>query len=53
MLLILNEPATLPLPATAAGTWRDLFSEQQLMFRAADELLVPGHGWRVLERVVG
>ncbi|RFP65222.1 DUF3459 domain-containing protein [Hymenobacter lapidiphilus] len=47
------ETAALPLPATTAGTWRDIFSEEQLMFQAEEELAVPGRGWRVLERVVG
>jgi glycosidase len=41
----------LTLPAEAAGTWRDVFSGQQLLFQAGEELPVPGHGWRVLERV--
>ncbi len=54
VLCVINssaEPQRLPLPEAAAGTWRDVFSDEQLMFRAGDELLVPAHGWRVLEKL--
>lgn len=45
--------ARLPLPTEAAGTWRDVFSGQQLPLATDEALSVPAHGWRVLERVVG
>ncbi|MBT9394311.1 DUF3459 domain-containing protein [Hymenobacter sp. NST-14] len=54
VLCVINiGPATqhLPLPAATAGTWQDVFSQDQLLFREADTLPVPAHGWRVLERV--
>lgn len=54
ILCVINtEPRETPLtlPTEAAGTWQDVFSGQRLMFQTGDELPVPGHGWRVLERV--
>ncbi|MDU0371808.1 alpha-amylase family glycosyl hydrolase [Hymenobacter endophyticus] len=53
VLCVINAEARetpLTLPAEADGTWRDVFSGQQLLFQQGDELSVPGHGWRVLER---
>ncbi|MBG8555327.1 alpha-amylase family glycosyl hydrolase [Hymenobacter guriensis] len=54
MLCVINTaPAerTLALPAAAAGSWLDVFSEEPLTLRAEAELTVPARGWRVLERV--
>lgn len=54
ILCVINTEAhetPLELPTEAAGTWQDVFSGQQLMFRPGDELAVHGYGWRVLERV--
>jgi len=54
ILCVINAEAhetPLMLPAEAAGAWRDVFSGQQLLFQPGNELPVPGHGWRVLERV--
>ncbi|RSK36212.1 alpha-amylase family glycosyl hydrolase [Hymenobacter metallilatus] len=54
VLCVINAEARetpLPISAEAAGTWQDVFSGQQLLLREGDELLVPGHGWRVLEWV--
>ncbi|MBC8085386.1 MAG: alpha-glucosidase C-terminal domain-containing protein, partial [Hymenobacter sp.] len=45
-------PLLLPLPATAAGHWSDVFSGARVELRAGLELTVDAHGWRVLERVV-
>ncbi|QIX60293.1 alpha-amylase [Hymenobacter sp. BT18] len=41
---------TLVLPELAAGTWLDVFSEQQLELRAGDVVAIPAQGWRVLEQ---
>ena len=35
------------LPAMA-GQWRDLFSDETLVFQTGQKLAVPAHGWRVL-----
>jgi glycosidase len=48
---IAAEPRPLLLPAEAAGRWRDVFSGEELNLMAGAELPVPGHGWRVLERL--
>jgi glycosidase len=39
------------LPAVP-GQWRDAFSDELLMLQTGDEIIVPAHGWRVLEAVV-
>ena len=49
VLCVINiaaETQHLSLPGTAAGTWHDVFSNDQLMFQPADTLPVPAHGWR-------
>ena len=45
------ETQYLPLSEAAAGTWQDVFSQDQLMFREAETLPIPAHGWRVLEKM--
>jgi glycosidase len=52
VLCVVNtaEAQPLPLPAEAAGTWQDVFSDDTLTLRAGDELAVPARGWRVLAR---
>ena len=45
------ETQHLPLSEAAVGTWQDVFSQDQLMFREAETLPIPAHGWRVLEKI--
>ncbi|MBC6696550.1 alpha-amylase family glycosyl hydrolase [Hymenobacter puniceus] len=47
---ISKESTPLQLPAEAAGTWLDVFSQVQLTLEEGATLTVQGHGWRVLER---
>ncbi|GAB3288954.1 alpha-amylase family glycosyl hydrolase [Hymenobacter tenuis] len=55
VLTVINSaaaPRTISLPSDAAGTWSDIFSCEQLQFQAGETLVVPAHGWRVLEKLV-
>jgi glycosidase len=53
VLCVINGAATsqtLPLPGEVAGTWTDIFNDAALTLSSGEELLVPAHGWRVLDK---
>ncbi|QIL77925.1 DUF3459 domain-containing protein [Hymenobacter sp. HDW8] len=53
VLCVINRAATpqmLPLPTEVAGTWTDIFNDTTLTLAASEGLLVPGHGWRVIQK---